>query len=89
MSRVIYLDPHCIENVLRRKYEKQVNKYFSQMVVECQNVQDKEEVVDSEGETNLRFTIKDSCLRRPNPVIETWNENEVKPRNTIVKRKSD
>ena len=34
ISRVIYLDPQCMERVLRQKYEKQVNRYYSQMVVE-------------------------------------------------------
>lgn len=34
ISRVIYLDPQCMEKVLRYKYEKQVNRYYSQMVVE-------------------------------------------------------
>ena len=29
MSRVTYLDPQCIQTVLRKKYERQVNKYFS------------------------------------------------------------
>ena len=60
MSRIVYLDPKCIQTVLRKKHEKQVNKYFSQMVVECQN--DDEEVVDSDDEHSrrVRFTIKDS-----------------------------
>ena len=44
------------------------------MVVECQNDEDKEEIVDSEGEGGRRFMIKDSWVRRPNPVIKTWND---------------
>lgn len=82
MSRVIYLDPVCIKTVLRRKYEKQVTKYFSQMVVECEN-ETKEEIEDSDGESGARFTIKDSWVRKPNPVIKTWDQQELRPKNTI------
>ena len=34
ISRVLYLDPDCMERVLRAKYERTVARYFNQMVVE-------------------------------------------------------
>jgi len=37
IGRIIYLDPQCLEKVLRLRYEKIVNKYYSQMVVEYRN----------------------------------------------------
>ena len=66
-----------------------MNKYFSQMVVECHNREDNmrnDEVVDSDFENNNRFTIKNSWVRKPNAVLDTWNEKEVKPKNTIVQQ---
>ena len=33
MSRIVYLDPQCIQTVLRKKYEKQVNKYAKALKV--------------------------------------------------------
>ena len=43
------------------------------MVVECEN-ETKEEIEDSDGESGMRFTIKDSWVRKPNPVIKTWDQ---------------
>ena len=43
ISRVIYLDPRSMERVLRRKYERHVNRFYSQMVVEYRYEEDLEE----------------------------------------------
>ena len=42
-------------------------------------------MVDSDFEHNrrLRFTIKDSQVRRPNAVLDTWNVSGAQPKNTI------
>ena len=55
------------------------------MVVECEN-ETKEEIEDSDGESGMRFTIKDSWVRKPNAVIKTWDQQEQRPKNTIQQR---
>lgn len=59
-----------MERVLRKKYEKLVNKYYSQMVVEFKNDEDHEE---NEFDLNLkRLSIRESTYRKPNAILDSW-----------------
>ena len=42
-TQVLYLDPHTLEGILRRRYERQVSQYYSQMVVEYRYEEDIED----------------------------------------------